>query len=90
MGHKRNQSEGGGIMERGRPRRRGEFAGGLKHSASRLSDERRAFETLPTGWKVGEVGTFVSHDELVALRSQALQQAARFEVLKEDVDDLSE
>lgn len=77
-------------MERGRLRRRGKCVGGLNCSALCPGSERHAFETLPTGWKVSKVGTAVNHDELMALRSQALQQVARFEVLKkEDVDSLS-
>lgn len=88
--HRRNVSESGSsIMDRGRPRKRTE---GLKRSASKTSKsaERRAFETLPKGWKVTDAAQMLEQTERVALHKQAMQQAARFEVMrKEDVDSLS-
>ncbi|POS78038.1 hypothetical protein DHEL01_v203571 [Diaporthe helianthi] len=88
--HRRNVSESAtSIMDRGRPRKRGE---GLKRSASKTSKsaERRAFETLPKGWKVTDAAQMLEQAERAALHKQALQQAARFEVMrKEDVDSLS-
>jgi len=91
LGHRRGQSESGSIMERGRPRRRGELLG-LKPSASKRSKsaERRAFETLPKGWKTTEAPSVLCDMELASLQKQAMQQAAKFEVLrKDDVDSLS-
>ncbi|KAG6359265.1 hypothetical protein INS49_012786 [Diaporthe citri] len=91
--HRRNVSESGSvtasIMDRGRPRKRND---GLKRSASKTSKsaERRAFETLPKGWKVTDAAQMLEQAERAALHKQAMQQAARFEVMrKEDVDSLS-
>lgn len=91
--HRRNVSESASvatsIMDRGRPRKRSE---GLKRSASKTSKsaERRAFETLPKGWKVTDAAQMLEQAERAALHKQAMQQAARFEVMrKEDVDSLS-
>ncbi|KAK0652289.1 Up-regulated during septation-domain-containing protein [Cercophora newfieldiana] len=89
LGHRRNQSDTGSIMERGRPRKRTDI---LKRSGSKRSksSERRAFEQLPKGWKATEAANMLSQQEVAALSKQALQQAARFEVLrKDDVDSLS-
>jgi len=91
LGHRRGQSESGSIMERGRPRRRGDLLG-LKRSPSKRSKsaERRAFETLPKGWKTSEASSALCDLELASLQKQAMQQASRFEVLrKDDVDGLS-
>ncbi|KAK3685406.1 Up-regulated during septation-domain-containing protein [Podospora appendiculata] len=91
--HRRNQSDTGSIMERGRPRKRNDNGGTiLKRSGSKRSKsaERRAFEQLPKGWKASDAVNMLSQTEVAALQRQALQQAARFEVLrKEDVDNLS-
>ncbi|KAH8785466.1 Up-regulated during septation-domain-containing protein [Diaporthe sp. PMI_573] len=91
--HRRNVSESASIatsiMDRGRPRKRSD---GIKRSASKASKsaERRAFETLPKGWKVTDAAQMLEQAERVALHKQAMQQAARFEVMrKEDVDSLS-
>jgi hypothetical protein len=94
FGHRRHQSESASIMERGRPRKRSEIVGiaPLKRTGSKRSksSERRAFEQLPKGWKASEAVNMLSPPEVAALQKQALQQAARFEVLrKEDVDNLS-
>ena len=95
IGHRRNQSESASIMERGRPRRRNDSTGGgivLKRTESKRSKsaERRAFEQLPKGWKAEDAVNMLSPTEVASLHKQALQQAARFEVLrKEDVDNLS-
>ncbi|KAK1760527.1 Up-regulated during septation-domain-containing protein [Echria macrotheca] len=93
-GHRRNQSDTGSIMERGRPRKRNDSNGGsiLKRAGSKRSKsaERRAFEQLPKGWKASEAVSMLSQSEVAALQKQALQQASRFEVLrKDDVDNLS-
>ncbi|KAL2262925.1 hypothetical protein VTK26DRAFT_8915 [Humicola hyalothermophila] len=92
--HRRHQSESASIMERGRPRKRSEGTGAapLKRTCSKRSgsSERRAFEQLPKGWKASDAVNILSPTEVGALNRQALQQAARFEVLrKEDVDNLS-
>ncbi|KAL0942565.1 uncharacterized protein CTRU02_200451 [Colletotrichum truncatum] len=95
-GHRRGQSESGSIMDRGRPRKRSDARNNngpmLKRSCStqNKSAERRAFEELPTGWKVSEASKHIEQDELMALQMQAFGQASRFEVLrKEDVELLS-
>lgn len=93
-GHRRNQSESGSIMERGRPRKRSEKVGAAppKRTASKRSKsaERRAFEQLPKGWTASDAVKMMDQSEAAAVQKQALQQAARFEVLrKEDVDSLS-
>ncbi|GKT45140.1 uncharacterized protein ColSpa_05321 [Colletotrichum spaethianum] len=93
--HRRGQSESGSIMDRGRPRKRGDVRnnnGPLKRSCStrNKSAERRAFEELPTGWRAGEAANHMEQNELAALQTQAFGQASRFEVLrKEDVELLS-
>ncbi|OIW28511.1 hypothetical protein CONLIGDRAFT_661891 [Coniochaeta ligniaria NRRL 30616] len=94
LGHRRNQSESGSIMERGRPRKRSEkmVAAPLKRTGSKRSKsaERRAFEQLPKGWKASDAIKMMDQSEADVVQRQALQQAARFEVLrKEDVDNLS-
>lgn len=82
-------------MERGRPRKRcdivpGGIVVGRSISKRSRSADRRAFENLPQGWKSVEAPHTLPHNEAVALQKQALQQAARFEVLrKEDVEALS-
>ncbi|KAL8342383.1 hypothetical protein RB601_004989 [Gaeumannomyces tritici] len=97
-GHRRNQSESSGsIMDRGRPRKRSEIIPGgiaIGRSASMSkrskSADRRAFESLPRGWKATEAITALEQSEAAALQKQALQQAARFEVLRKgDVEALS-
>jgi len=94
-GHRRHQSESGSIMERGRPRKRPEASAALatlKRSGSKRSKstEKQAFEQLPKGWKASDAVNMLSPQEVASLQRQALQQAARFEVLrKEDVDSLS-
>ncbi|KAK0635759.1 Up-regulated during septation-domain-containing protein [Bombardia bombarda] len=91
--HRRNQSDTGSIMERGRPRRRNDNGGPiLKRSGSKRSKsaERQAFEMLPKGWKASDAVNMLSPTEVKSIQKQAIQQAARFEVLrKEDVDNLS-
>jgi hypothetical protein len=82
-------------MERGRPRKRAAEklgAAPLKRTGSKRSKsaERRAFEQLPNGWKAIDAVKMMDHSETAAVQKQALQQAARFEVLrKDDVDNLS-
>lgn len=77
-------------MDRGRPKK--SISEGVKRSESRSnkSAERLAFETLPKGWKAPDAVNMLDASEAAALNKQALQQAARFEVLrKTDVDSLS-
>ncbi|KAI5923083.1 Up-regulated during septation-domain-containing protein [Camillea tinctor] len=91
--HKRGQSESGSIMERGRPRKRsdGTPIGGKRSQSKRSgSSDRRAFESLPQGWKSSEAVKNMDQVEVVYLQKQALGQALRFEVLKkDDVESLS-
>lgn len=91
--HRRHASDSsciaGSIMDRGRPRKGVE---GLKGTESKKnkSAERRAFEYLPKGWKVPDAVKMLDSFETAALNRQALQQVARFEILrKSDVDSLS-
>ncbi|RYP72894.1 hypothetical protein DL771_003932 [Monosporascus sp. 5C6A] len=87
MSHKRGKSETGSVMDCGRSRRRCDGSSGSKRS---MSAERRAFETLPQGWKSSEAVSKMDQAEIGYLQRQAMGQASRFEVLrKEDVDDLS-
>ncbi|KAI4862050.1 hypothetical protein F4820DRAFT_460491 [Hypoxylon rubiginosum] len=93
--HRRGQSDSASIMDRGRPRKRLDgtpIGGHHKRSASKrsLSAERRAFETLPQGWRSAEVVKTLDSAEVTYLQKQALGQALRFEVLrKDDVESLS-
>ncbi|KAI1633009.1 Up-regulated during septation-domain-containing protein [Biscogniauxia mediterranea] len=93
--HKRGQSESGSIMERGRPRKRSDgtpIGGNHKRNQSKrsVSSDRRAFESLPQGWKSSEAVKNMDQVEVVYLQKQALGQALRFEVLKkDDVESLS-
>lgn len=76
-------------MDRGRPKKRSEGSKGTEVKKSR-SAERRAFETLPKGWKVPDAVKMLSPSETTALNKQALAQADRFEILRKcDVDRLS-
>jgi len=82
-------------MERGRPRKRTDGTLiGINHrrteSKCSLSAERRAFETLPQGFRPREAVKKIDQADIAHLQRQALGQAVRFEVLKkEDVDNLS-
>ncbi|KAI1104760.1 hypothetical protein F4804DRAFT_332022 [Jackrogersella minutella] len=93
--HKRGQSDSGSIMDRGRPRKRcdGTPIGSTRmRSTSKrsISTERRAFETLPQGWKSTEAVKTLDASEVAYLQKQALGQVLRFEVLKkDDVESLS-
>ncbi|KAI1171492.1 hypothetical protein F4777DRAFT_565215 [Nemania sp. FL0916] len=96
MTHRRGQSDSGSIMERGRPRKRidgtliGIHHGRTESKSSSLSTERRAFETLPQGYRPSDAIKRLDQTETTHLQKQALGQAARFEVLRrEDVDNLS-
>lgn len=56
-----------------------------------MSFERRAFEELPKGWKPSEACQILGARDLSTLRTKALGQAERFEVLNvEHVDALSQ
>ncbi|KAI0407727.1 hypothetical protein F4802DRAFT_525053 [Xylaria palmicola] len=95
MAHRRGQSDSGSIMERGRPRKRLDGTPiGANHrraeSKRSLSADRRAFETLPQGYRPNDAVKKLDQSETAHLQRQALGQAARFEVLRrEDVDNLS-
>ncbi|KAJ4416268.1 hypothetical protein N0V82_006872 [Gnomoniopsis sp. IMI 355080] len=91
--HRRNVSESssitGSIMDRGRPKKRNEGPKTTEAKKSR-SSERRAFETLPKGWKVPDAVKMLTPSETNALHKQGLAQAERFEILRKcDVDRLS-
>jgi hypothetical protein len=93
--HRRNMSDTGSIMERGRPRKRtdGTLVGAtLRRTASKRSksSERQAFQNLPQGWKPSDAAKNIELSEVTYLHKQAFGQAMRFEVLKkEDVEALS-
>lgn len=94
VSHRRNHSDTGSIMERGRPRKRsdGTPVGGARNAElkRKQSIERRAFETLPQGWRPSEAVKTMDQSEAFYLHKQALSQAQRFEVLKkDDVESLS-
>lgn len=95
LSHRRGQSDSGSIMERGRPRKRSDGTPiGASHrraeSKRSTSAERKAFETLPQGYRPRDAVKKLEQSEMAHLQKQALGQAARFEVLrKEDVDNLS-
>ncbi|KAI3326105.1 hypothetical protein HD806DRAFT_489217 [Xylariaceae sp. AK1471] len=95
LSHRRGQSDSGSIMERGRPRKRIDGTPiGVNHrrteSKSSLSAERKAFETLPQGYRPRDAVKKMDQADITYLQKQALGQAMRFEVLKkEDVDNLS-
>lgn len=81
-------------MERGRPRKKsdGTLVGGARSAElkRKQSIERRAFETLPQGWRPSEAAKTLDQSEASYLHKQALGQAQRFEVLKkDDVESLS-
>ncbi|KAH6840807.1 Up-regulated during septation-domain-containing protein [Chaetomium sp. MPI-CAGE-AT-0009] len=95
FGHRRNQSESDSMINRGRPPRRLEGCAGptLKRSGSKRnkSSEGHAIEQLPRGWKASDAVNILNPQEVASLQRQAVQQAARFEVLrKEDVFSLSQ
>lgn len=92
--HSRSHSDTGSIMERGRPRKRsdGTPVGGPRsvELKRKQSIERRAFETLPQGWRPRDAAKTLDQSEASYLHKQALGQAQRFEVLKkDDVEGLS-
>ncbi|KAI0472920.1 hypothetical protein GGR56DRAFT_667222 [Xylariaceae sp. FL0804] len=99
VSHRRNQSDSASVMERGRPRKRsdGTPIGGThkrinsnRDVSADISAERKAFETLPQGWKPSEAVDSLQETEVAYLQNQARDQALRFEVLrKEDVESLS-
>lgn len=79
-------------MDRGRPKKKTESSSGHRRTESKRSKsaERRAFETLPKGWRVPDALQMLDPTEAIALNKQALQQAERFEIMrKADVDGLS-
>jgi hypothetical protein len=92
MGHRREQSEAS-IMDRGRPKKRAEGSPiMLKRTADKrtLLAEQKAFEALPEGIKATDAQQRWNAEEIVALKKQAIGQAAKFEVLGlKDVESLS-
>lgn len=81
-------------MDRGRPKRRAD-ASPINHKRtlskqSQLALEKKAFETLPEGFKAVDASSRLPKAELDALRHQAVGQAAKFDVLcMKDVESLS-
>jgi hypothetical protein len=81
-------------MDRGRPKRRAD-ASPINHKRtlskqSQLAAEKKAFETLPEGFKAVDISSRLPKTELDALRHQAIGQAAKFDVLcMKDVESLS-
>ncbi|KAI1380728.1 hypothetical protein F4677DRAFT_196025 [Hypoxylon crocopeplum] len=91
-GRPRKRSDGTPIGTSGTSGGSGGGGGGHKRSASKrsLSAERRAFETLPQGWRPAEAVKHLDSAEITYLQRQALGQSLRFEVLrKDDVESLS-
>lgn len=79
----------GSIMDRGRPKKKSDGSKGSE-AKKNMSAERRAFESLPKGWKATDAVRMLASPETIALNKQALAQAERFEVLRKcDVDRLS-
>ncbi|KAJ2986261.1 hypothetical protein NUW58_g5114 [Xylaria curta] len=79
IAHRRGRSDSGSIMERGRPRKRldGTPIGGKRAESKRsLSIDRRAFETLPQGYRPSEAAKKLDQMEIAQLQKQALGQAA--------------
>lgn len=94
LSHKRTVSDSssiaGSIMDRGRPKKKTENGPRRTGSTKCKSAERRAFESLPKGWKVVDAVQMLDTSETIALNKQAMQQAGRFEILRKvDVDSLS-
>lgn len=89
--HRREESETT-IMDRGRPKKRAD-SNPIKRDPSKpsvSSEERRAFEELPPGFRAVDAHSLLSASEIDNLRKQALGQASRFRVLgSKDVDALS-
>lgn len=77
-------------MDRGRPKKKSDSVLRRTNSKKSKSAERRAFETLPKGWKASDAVQTLDSSETIALYKQAMQQAERFEILrKADVGSLS-
>lgn len=77
-------------MDRGRPKKRMDGSPIKRKPSIRSTEEQKAFETLPQGFKATEANASLPSDEIEILRKQAISQASRFEVLNsKDVDILS-
>lgn len=83
-------------MDRGRPKKRA--PAGIQRKPinettqvrRELTDEEKAFATLPTGFRAIDADSNFDSQEMEALRRQAIGQAAKFDVLSvRDVDVLS-
>ena len=79
-------------MDRGRPKKRADGSP-IKRSTSKRaasSEEVKAFETLPQGYRAVDAPSLLPATEIEFLRKQAIGQASRFEVLgSKDVEALS-
>lgn len=78
-------------MDRGRPKKKSDGGHHRRTESKRSkSAERRAFETLPKGWRVPDALQMLDPAEAMALKKQAMAQAERFEIMRKvDVDSLS-
>lgn len=84
ISHRRGDSESSiSAMDRGRLKKRAPEGGLLKRSPSKRSpsEEQRAFETLPQGYRATKASSVLATAELESLRKQAIGQASKFEVL---------
>jgi hypothetical protein len=91
MGHRRGESEAS-IMDRGRPKKRADGSPVKQTPSKRAasSEEVKAFETLPQGYRAVDAPTLLPASEIGVLQKQAIGQASRFEVLgSKDVEALS-
>ena len=91
MGHRRGESEAS-IMDRGRPKKRPDGSPIKRTPSKRVasSEEQKAFETLPQGYRAVDAPSLLPATEIEVLRKQAIGQASRFEVLgSKDVEALS-
>jgi hypothetical protein len=91
MGHRRGESDAS-IMDRGRPKKRLDGTPITRSSSKRAAstEEVKAFEYLPQGYRPATAPTSLPASEIDYLRKQAFGQASRFEVLSsKDVEVLS-
>lgn len=96
LGHARGASDSGGIMDRGRPRKRVDPPPN-NSPVWQVQDinepgniDRKAFEELPCGVTVADVAKGLGPNDAAVLRKQAVRQAEKFEILSlKDVETLS-
>lgn len=98
-GHRRWISDGSGLPDRARARRRADTpeigcpvkaAKAAKEAARQEESDRQALEVLPRGLRPYHAAAELSVDDAASLQDQAYRQAERFEVLRmEDVEALT-